>query len=285
MCEFYTCGPVPTPPTPSPTVSLAPTMTQILGGDCELPSGGIGSWAHFTIQTDAWGEETSWDLFDKDGKLIAFHDIRSYFDNYLHERYICVPPGPLTFTIKDAHGDGITADGYYQLCTDETSNCVRGSKFGDSETQILGRLTKPNIFSPKPPEPTKSPTVSPSVSPSTSPSKQESSEVEYSLKVSYNSDRSNAFDLEGQHFSTSDEVYIFTYPEEGVKNVVFFQMDQLIQKEKWPPYDLGGTRKDATAYPWNLSVYTAGAHQMSAVVNRDDKFSIFITATYVVEEQ
>ena len=106
VCEYYTCGPIPTPPTPSPTVSLAPTMTQILGGDCILHGGNMGSWAQFTIQTDEWGEDTSWELFDEDGELIAYHDIRSYFDDYHHERFVCVPPGLLTFTIKDSYGDG-----------------------------------------------------------------------------------------------------------------------------------------------------------------------------------
>ena len=66
----------------------------------------MGSWAQFTIQTDEWGEDTSWEMFDEDGELIAYHDIRSYFDDYHHERFVCVPPGLLTFTIKDSYGDG-----------------------------------------------------------------------------------------------------------------------------------------------------------------------------------
>ena len=106
VCNFYTCGPISKPPTPSPTISHAPTMMQVLGGDCALSRNQLGSWAHFSIRTDKWGEETSWNLFDNGSKLIAHHDVRSYFDEHYHERYICVPPGPLSLTIKDLWGDG-----------------------------------------------------------------------------------------------------------------------------------------------------------------------------------
>ena len=107
VCNYYTCGPLSSPaPTPSPTVSLAPTYTQFVGGTCNLDAGGQGSWAKFDILTDDYGEETSWELRDETNSLVAFHEIRSYRDNDFHTRFICVPSGPLTFAINDTYGDG-----------------------------------------------------------------------------------------------------------------------------------------------------------------------------------
>ena len=68
----------------------------------------MGTWARFDITTDEYGEDTSWELYDETNTMIAFHEIRSYFDNTAHTRFICVPSGHLTLSIHDDWGDGKT---------------------------------------------------------------------------------------------------------------------------------------------------------------------------------
>lgn len=117
VCNYYTCGPLSSAaPTPSPTTSPAPTYTQELGSHCELTGGPLGTYAKFDILTDPYGEETSWDIYDEFGQRIAYHEIRSYFDETQHSRYICVPSGPLTFTINDVWGDGKCYQGGHAMC-------------------------------------------------------------------------------------------------------------------------------------------------------------------------
>lgn len=119
ICGYYTCAPdfdIASVPTPSPTVTMAPTYVEELGGECLVTydngrvgssDGIMGTFAVLQVHTDAYGEDTSWTLMDMvTSEIVAYHDIRSYFDDTLHTRFICVPNGPLEFTINDDWRDG-----------------------------------------------------------------------------------------------------------------------------------------------------------------------------------
>jgi len=91
------------------------------------------------IQFDEYSDETSWELFDEDGNVVAKGE------NYGNKREgqrirkrLCVPQGCYTFVIYDEYGDGICCDygrGFYRLINDDTGEDIYRSngRFGYEE--------------------------------------------------------------------------------------------------------------------------------------------------------
>ena len=70
--------------------------------------------AVITLLTDIYANETSWNIADGQGVVIAsgenFQNSTTYIDS------ICIPAAAcLTFTVEDSFGDGIFAPGYIKI--------------------------------------------------------------------------------------------------------------------------------------------------------------------------
>lgn len=85
----------------------------------------------FTLNTDNFGSETSWEIVDGTGNIIhsgaGFASLTTYTQN------LCIPNGCYQLIVRDAYGDGLDAptDGSYQLT--------------DAEGNILASLQQPNF--------------------------------------------------------------------------------------------------------------------------------------------
>jgi pseudolysin/vibriolysin len=100
-------APSPTPPKPSPPTPINPP-------NCEQ--------FKFQIKTDAWGDEVTWFLAERDDGPIKSGG--NYESNSQYTDTECLPPGEYKFTIKDSQGDGICCQygtGSYELFLDNTS--------------------------------------------------------------------------------------------------------------------------------------------------------------------
>ena len=73
------------------------------------------SWVNVAVQTDNYGTETSWEIF-QDSELVATSP--AYLGNSYTETIVMLPPGGYNFVIYDSFGDGICCDfgeGYFGL--------------------------------------------------------------------------------------------------------------------------------------------------------------------------
>ena len=106
--------PTPTPPPPTPTPP-APTPTP----PTPTPPSGGGNCAtgemefDFTIRTDEYGWETSWEAKRSSGTKVAGGS--DYRSNRTYNKNKCVPDGCYTLNIFDDYGDGLGSDGSYEL--------------------------------------------------------------------------------------------------------------------------------------------------------------------------
>ena len=90
------------------------------------------STIHFTLATDQWGSETTWEFTDDAGTVIAsggaYSDASSATVNIVEDIDIALPSlGCYTFTIWDAYGDGISSSTYglgYFTVTDSEGNAI-----------------------------------------------------------------------------------------------------------------------------------------------------------------
>ncbi len=87
----------------------------------------------------------------------------------------------------------------------------------------------------------------------------------YALLLSHSPDRSSPVALDGQ--SLSGEVYVFTSPSSGVRQVRFYIDGSLAKTENIAPYDLGGTNSDDSAAPFDTTVLADGSHSLSAQID------------------
>lgn len=84
-----------------------------------------------SIQTDAWGYETSWTLTDDAGNVYGQAAAGSLGNNLVYNDTICVPTGAcLAFQILDTYGDGITGQGGFSLYVNNEL-ISEGNAFGD----------------------------------------------------------------------------------------------------------------------------------------------------------
>ncbi|MBU0617029.1 MAG: hypothetical protein KKI02_04880 [Planctomycetes bacterium] len=92
------------------------------------------------IRTDNWAEETSWDLYEQGGGLVASGGPLEY-GSTLHEWTVCLESAKCyDFTIYDTYGDGICCmygEGWYELVLNGAV-VGYGGEFGDSETVQVG---------------------------------------------------------------------------------------------------------------------------------------------------
>ena len=91
---------------------------------------------NLTINTDDYGNETTWEIIDDAGNLID--EGGPYSNNTTVNETITVADQTcFEFTIKDSYGDGICCDfgsGGYTLDTDDQVEIISGGDFGDSES-------------------------------------------------------------------------------------------------------------------------------------------------------
>jgi len=104
----------------------------------------------------------------------------------------------------------------------------------------------------------------------------EPSTEDYSLHLSFNSNRSNAVDLSGR--TISGDVYIFLNPEAYVSWVVFFIDGQRHNTDLYAPYDLG-------LLPFDSTSLSNGSHTISALIRLQDGSSKTISAVCTVDNE
>ena len=95
-----------------------------------------------SIQTDYYGDETSWELKDEAGIVLAEGDNYNSFDSD-SQIISFTEAGCYTFTIYDTEGDGMCCDfgnGSYTLTTSSGLLIHQGGSFGESES-VSFRLT------------------------------------------------------------------------------------------------------------------------------------------------
>ena len=97
--------------------------------------GDIASIFYVEILTDNYPSETSWDLYNADGELVASGDGLSSANSLYTWEYE-LPPSVYTYTIYDAFGDGICCsygEGYYSLSINGME-FMNGGDFGTEES-------------------------------------------------------------------------------------------------------------------------------------------------------
>ena len=73
------------------------------------------SWVNVIVQTDNYGAETSWEIYE-DSTIVAVSS--AYANNSYNETLVTLSPGEYNFVIYDSFGDGICCDfgeGYFGL--------------------------------------------------------------------------------------------------------------------------------------------------------------------------
>ena len=88
-----------------------------------------------TLETDNYGNETSWTL--KNGSGTTIESGSGYGSNTTYSGNFCLPDGNYTFTINDSYGDGICCaygSGSYRI-TNGSTTLVSGGNFGSSESK------------------------------------------------------------------------------------------------------------------------------------------------------
>jgi len=91
----------------------------------------ISNQLFLELKTDSHGEDTSWELVNSSGTVVASGD--NYSNETVYNEIIDITSADCyTFTVYDAYGDGISAPGYYTL-KDENDNLIAENGFFNSE--------------------------------------------------------------------------------------------------------------------------------------------------------
>jgi hypothetical protein len=94
----------------------------------------------FTIRTDDYGDETSWEVTDSEGSVVLSGE--DYGADRGYETKKCIPQDCYSLTIFDTYGDGLSEGGSnpgYSLQIDgRTIDEAGGEDFGDSTTIDFG---------------------------------------------------------------------------------------------------------------------------------------------------
>ena len=143
--------PPPPPPPPGPLTSApvsTPTCTNVT----------------ISIVTDAWPQETTWDLFDSSGAEVKAGG--NYLPETTYETNLCLPDDTYTFTIYDSYGDGIFGEGYSIIVSGDTIATSEGNPFNSQAVETF-TIEGGGGGAPQPP-PTAAPvTAPPSPAPTT----------------------------------------------------------------------------------------------------------------------
>jgi lysyl endopeptidase len=90
----------------------------------------------FQLETDSFGDETTWELTDEDGDVL--YEGGPYGENSTDTETFFLGEGCYTFTIYDEFGDGIccgwAGNGSYSLTLDDGTVIIEGGAFGESES-------------------------------------------------------------------------------------------------------------------------------------------------------
>ena len=94
----------------------------------------------FQLNTDDYGDETSWNITDANNAIIASGN--NYANNVTFNQTIDLPTdGCHTFTINDEFGDGICCgegNGSYSLKTSNNTIIIQGGNYGSGESITFG---------------------------------------------------------------------------------------------------------------------------------------------------
>lgn len=101
-------------------------------GSC-LPEG-----LTFTLSTDCYGEDVTWEIRDEDNSIVALDPAGSYGDDQTFVETICLPTGCYTFEIFDSYGDGLFGSQYNGCSVDGDYNLT------DAEGNILFEMGNPD---------------------------------------------------------------------------------------------------------------------------------------------
>jgi len=102
---------------------------------------------HFTLNTDGYAEETSWNFKDSGGTILydgSYSNSPGNDNNTFIYDFNVVPNECYTFTIFDDFSDGICCeygDGSYELRTDDNTLIKSGGVFGASESTVISTTT------------------------------------------------------------------------------------------------------------------------------------------------
>jgi len=125
-------------PSTSPSVSLSPTSSSAptITPDCSC---GVGEFKfELELRTDEYPEETSWQIEDGNGDILASESEYDYYgEQFTTFNYeYCLPVGCHDFVIDDSWGDGICCgyygDGYYRGSIYGWEEVFNGGNFNES---------------------------------------------------------------------------------------------------------------------------------------------------------
>jgi hypothetical protein len=102
-----------------------------------------GAASGFTVSIilDDYPEETSWEIQDNSGNIIASG---SGYTGGTVSTDVCVAAGCYEFTINDEFGDGICClygDGFYEVINSNGATVAQGGEFTDTETTTICTTT------------------------------------------------------------------------------------------------------------------------------------------------
>ena len=91
----------------------------------------IAGGVTYSITTDCYGEDVTWEIRDDQGNVVATDPPGQYGDQQTFDEFICLPSGCYVFEIFDSYGDGLFGsqyggcgvDGNYQM-TDPDGNIL-----------------------------------------------------------------------------------------------------------------------------------------------------------------
>lgn len=119
-----------------PGASNYNSAATIDDGSCIFPCFDID----LEILTDCWGQETTWDIVDDMGNVVAAGPATEYADQTLFNEIICLQAGCYDLTIYDSFGDGM--DGISSGCATD-GNYTVFDEFGN----VLVAMAAPNFGS------------------------------------------------------------------------------------------------------------------------------------------
>ena len=102
---------------------------------------GAASGFTVSITLDNYPEETSWEIQDNSGNIIASG---SGYTGGTVSTDVCVAAGCYEFTINDEFGDGICClygDGFYEVINSNGATVAQGGEFTDTETTTICTTT------------------------------------------------------------------------------------------------------------------------------------------------
>jgi PKD repeat protein len=109
----------------------------------------VGSSITFTLNTDNFGQETSWDLKDGTNQILYSEGLNTYADASTFVIDMCVPDNDCyTFTIYDDFGDGICCgegQGSYSIEDENGIILAEGGNFGSQESSSFCLPTQPAL--------------------------------------------------------------------------------------------------------------------------------------------